>query len=315
MRYIYGTADDDLLEGGEGGDSLYGKGGDDIIRGFAGNDVLQGSDGRDTLDGGEGGDLAFYTDKSLPVHVSLAGSEAATVYVGGIAEDTIRNIEKIISGSGDDTLVGDEQSNGLQGEGGDDVIYGKGGDDALSGDAGNDILDGGAGEDWAFYMDKSLPVRVTLTGSEETATVYVGDVAEDTIRNIEGIFGGSSHDILTGDEQDNALVGWAGQDVLSGKSGSDRFVYMDPSNGGDTIQDFSSDEGDQIDLNFSLYPSDDQSLVFSESTPAPFSVWYEAAGHTKDLSVKADTDGDEKTVEFSITLAGVTSLTADDFIF
>lgn len=215
----------------------------------------------------------------------------------------------------DDLLEGEGGEDSLYGEDGNDVLHGYAGNDVLQGSGGRDTLDGGAGEDWAFYVDKSLPVRVTLTGSEETSTVYVGNVAEDTIRSIEGIFGGSSHDILTGDEQDNALVGWAGQDVLSGKSGSDRFVYMDPSNGGDTIQDFSSDEGDQIDLNFSLYSSDDQSLVFSESTPAPFSVWYEAAGHTKALSVRADTDGDEKTVEFSITLAGVASLTADDFIF
>ena len=44
------------------------------------------------LDGGTGTDTANYIDKSAPVFVTLNGSTAATVFISGVAEDTIRNI-------------------------------------------------------------------------------------------------------------------------------------------------------------------------------------------------------------------------------
>ena len=95
--------------------------------------------------------------------------------VGGVAEDTIRNIENVIGGSGNDTLTGDGLANAL---------FGNGGNDILKGGGGNDVLDGGTGIDRADYSDKTAAVSVTLNGATN-ATVKVGGVAEDTIRNIE----------------------------------------------------------------------------------------------------------------------------------
>ena len=43
--------------------------------------------------------------------VTLNGSSNVTVTVGGVAEDTIRNIEKVYGGSGNDSLTGDAKSN------------------------------------------------------------------------------------------------------------------------------------------------------------------------------------------------------------
>jgi hypothetical protein len=52
-----GTATDDLLHGGSGGDTLNGNAGIDLLYGAAGNDTLNGGDGNDYLFGGSGNDV------------------------------------------------------------------------------------------------------------------------------------------------------------------------------------------------------------------------------------------------------------------
>ena len=137
---------------------------------------------------------ADYSDKTAAVVVTLNGATNATVTVGGVAEDTIRNIENVIGGSGGDTLTGDACQ----------CAAGGAGNDVLKGGGGNDVLDGGAGIDTADYSDKTAAVAVTLNGATN-ATVTVGGVAEDTIRNIENVIGGSGNDTLTGDGLANVL--------------------------------------------------------------------------------------------------------------
>ena len=88
----------DYLDGGAGNDTLVGGVGDDTLRGGVGSD---------TLDGGAGGDFADYRDKVNSVVVTLNGATNATVTVGGVAEDTIRNIENVYGGTAGDTLTGD----------------------------------------------------------------------------------------------------------------------------------------------------------------------------------------------------------------
>jgi hypothetical protein len=52
-----GTATDDLLHGGSGGDTLNGNAGIDLLYGAAGNDTLNGGDGNDYLFGGSSNDV------------------------------------------------------------------------------------------------------------------------------------------------------------------------------------------------------------------------------------------------------------------
>lgn len=65
------------------------------------------------------------------------------MYVGGVAEDVIVNVENIMGGSSGDRLVGDAAANLIRGLGGNDAIYGGAGKDVLYGDSGDDLLDGG----------------------------------------------------------------------------------------------------------------------------------------------------------------------------
>ena len=262
---IYGGDGNDIIYGGGDGilegdvwdsDRIYGGEGDDILRGGGGTDLLQGGAGADILDGGAGlNDEADYSDKTAAVLVVLDGARDSMVFVDGVAEDTIRNIENVQGGSGNDVLVGDGQANELRGLDGNDV---------LRGGAGNDVLDGGAGTwDWVDYADKTAAISVTLNGASG-ATVTVGGGAEDTIRNIENVQGGSGNDVLVGDDQanelrgldgDDALSGGSGNDVLIGGAGVDQFLFnttLDALTNIDLIADFNVIE-DTIQLDSTIF--------------------------------------------------------------
>lgn len=194
-----------------GNDTVTGSSYDDVLVGFGGNDSLRGGGGKDLLDGGTGIDRADYSDKTSAVVVTLAGAANVSVKVAGIVEDTIRNIENVRAGSGNDTLVGDGLAN---------TLLGFGGNDSLRGDAGKDVLDGGTGIDWAYFSDKTSALKVTLAGAAN-ASVKVGGIVEDTLRNIENVTGGSGDDTLVGDALGNSLFGLAGNDFLRGGGGKD----------------------------------------------------------------------------------------------
>ncbi|NRP73101.1 Bifunctional hemolysin/adenylate cyclase [Ensifer psoraleae] len=201
-------------------ENVYGGSGADTITGDAQNNLIRGGGGSDVLDGGAGNDTADYTDKTTSVVITLGGATPTTVFVNGLAEDTISNFENAYGGSGDDTLTGSGQNNVLRGEAGNDTLNGGGGDDSLFGGAGNDTADGGAGVDTFDLREKTDAVVVTLNGANDS-TVFVDGVAEDTIRNVENIVGGSAGDTLTGDAAANKLSGARGDDWLKGGGGTD----------------------------------------------------------------------------------------------
>jgi hypothetical protein len=85
----------------------------------------------------------------------------------------------------------------------------------LEGRAGADILNGGSGVDTADYGDKRTSVVVRLNAATN-ATVKVGGVNEDAIRNIEDVTGGTAADRSTGDGPSNTLRSGLGADILNG---------------------------------------------------------------------------------------------------
>ncbi|MDW9458613.1 calcium-binding protein [Sinorhizobium meliloti] len=214
--FVNGVAEDTLSNI----ENVYGGSGNDTITGDAQNNLFRGGGGNDVLDGGTGNDTADYTDKTQSVVVTLAGATPATVFVNGIAEDTISNFENVYGGSGNDILTGDDRSNILRGEAGNDILNGGADDDSLSGGVGNDTADGGTGIDTFDLREKTSSVVVQLSGAN-AATVFVGGVAEDTIRNVENIVGGTADDTLGGDAAANKLSGARGNDWLRGGGGAD----------------------------------------------------------------------------------------------
>ncbi|MBA3449483.1 MAG: hypothetical protein H0T56_18125 [Pseudaminobacter sp.] len=154
---LTGTPLADVLYGFGGNDTLIGNAGNDTLNGGSGNDTLRGGLGADTLDGGVGLDTADYSDWTGAVAVTLNGATNATVTVGGIAEDTIRNIENVTGGRGADTLTGDGLANILIGNAGNDTLNGGSGNDTLKGGLGADTLSGGVGND-TFQFNTALGV-------------------------------------------------------------------------------------------------------------------------------------------------------------
>jgi Ca2+-binding RTX toxin-like protein len=226
IENITGGSAADNFTGDNLANNLLGNGGNDTLLGADGNDTFRGGDGNDFFDGGTGSDYADFADKTTSVVLTLNGATNTTVTVGGVAEDTIVNIENVTGGTAADILTGDGLVNFLLGNSGNDTLLGLGGNDFLRGSGGNDSLDGGTGLDTVDFSDRTGAVVLTLNGATN-ATATIGGVELDTIVNIENITGGSAADTLTGDTLANSLVGNGGNDTLSGLGGNDTLTGSD----------------------------------------------------------------------------------------
>lgn len=241
---IDGLQGGDIIDGADGDDSLIGNDGADTLNGGADNDTLVGGAGEDTLIGGEGFDTADYSGAIGAVWVPLGGQ----AFFGEAAGDTFSGIEQVIGSAFDDTLVGDDLANELVGGADDDMLKGAGGDDSLGGGfgadtlegaAGMDTLDGGAGVDAADYILFEGPVSVNLAsgvmlsgGALNASGFYEGGAVEDSLMNIENIFGSNFGDRLVASSAGSLIFANAGDDRVSGLGGADNLFG---SEGDDTI--------------------------------------------------------------------------------
>jgi len=156
------------------------------------------------LDGGDGSDTADYshlTDSANKIEVVLNGSSLVSVTIAGLADDTIKNIENVTGGAGDDTITGDSNNNTLSGSAGDDTIKGVSGSNSLYGGAdddmiysgtGSDYIDGGTGTNTVNYSEAIAAVNVDL--GLETAQNIGGGMGSDTLVNIQNVIGSNFDD-------------------------------------------------------------------------------------------------------------------------
>ena len=237
---LYGGAGDDTIDGGDGADSVMGEGGVDLLMGGKGNDYLHGGDDNDANNDGPDGN-----------------ADTADDVMGGL-----------MGGDGDDTLDGGGGNDSLMGEKGNDVLKGSAGDDTLDGGEGNDTVD------YSAITDGTVDITIDLSadGDQTTGGIAAGDV----LMSIENVVGGAGDDAITGNDMANVLMGGDGRDTLEGGGGADTFVFgtemglttddagttdVDegyvPANA-DRVTDFSSRQGDMLDL--SAYGLDDDDL-------------------------------------------------------
>jgi Ca2+-binding RTX toxin-like protein len=151
--HLFGYDGDDVLIGGDGDDYLDGGDGDDILNGGRGTDVIKGGAGDDEVDGGAGrdiimtgaGDDVIFVRNNDAGDVIDAGDEAGdsdtldmsaisaniTVYLSAngsgtaIADGTthtIKGIENVVTGDGDDVIVASSDVNVLEGGAGRDTF-------------------------------------------------------------------------------------------------------------------------------------------------------------------------------------------------
>ncbi|MCR9238946.1 MAG: hypothetical protein NXI17_19945, partial [Alphaproteobacteria bacterium] len=154
------------------------------------------------------------------------------------------DITPIYLSEGRDRYNGTDDADLVFGLGNNDRLNGKDGDDILNGGAGNDQLNGGDGNDTASYegADSGVTVSLATTRGQQT-----GGSGSDRLRNIENLSGSEYSDELTGNSLSNILTGAAGDDILFGGGNADTFVFKS-GDGDDTIGDFSSAEGDLVDV-------------------------------------------------------------------
>ncbi|WP_439613881.1 M10 family metallopeptidase C-terminal domain-containing protein [Reyranella sp.] len=185
-----------------------GSGSNRVITG-AGNDLVIVGTGGSTLDGGDGIDTVSFINLSKSVIVDLLQGQATGTDMGA---GRLNDFENAIGGAGDDTLVGNDASNRLEGNGGDDTLVGGG-----ASPHGVNELWGGAGADAASYAGTSAVVYVDL-GAQ---VGFVAGTLVDRMSSIENLIGGSGTNTLVGNDGANALIGGSGIDYLYGQEGND----------------------------------------------------------------------------------------------
>lgn len=193
-----GAADDAVL-GGDGGDFIFGEDGNDRLLGEQGNDWLFGGAGNDLLDGGEGGfDRVSYAEAPAGVTVDLNQGLALNDGTGGV--DTLVGFEGVIGSSFNDTLIGGAANDGL------------------SGGFGDDLIDGGAGIDSSSFGQAPNGIVADLAAGTITGQ------GNDTIRNVENLYGSDVDDQIRGDDIANLLAGDPGNDLIEGRGGRDTLI-------------------------------------------------------------------------------------------
>ena len=175
--------------------------GNDIIYGSQQDDVLQGYLGEDTIYGGNGDD-ALYAFLAPPDNYAKFIGIIPGVYNGHQAFGILSGFDKqgtLYGGNGDDVLQGALKDDVLYGGHDDDILYGLRGSDVLDGGQGNDILFGGRDGDVFLHTRNSGIDVIQDFGNGRDEIRLFGLTAEEVRITpgwgqdiMEGVFGDSS---------------------------------------------------------------------------------------------------------------------------
>ena len=234
---------------------------------------------------------------------SAAKAAVGGTVTGGEGVDTLTGskfADMFDGGDGNDTLTGNV---------GNDLLGGGGDNDTIGGGKGNDQIDGGTGDDG-------------LSGDEGLDELVGGD-GNDTLNGGNGndtLAGGEGDDTLDGGQGMDTITGGIGRDVATGGAGADHFVFGEGDFAAgplfDEITDFKHSQKDKIDLSSIDAVAGGLDDAFSFIGAVGFGgvagELHYVAG-VGQVTVEGDTNGDA-IADFSITVLGVASLVAGDFI-
>ncbi|MEB3355725.1 MAG: calcium-binding protein, partial [Synechococcales bacterium] len=324
-----GNANDNFFEGGDGDDELIGLEGDDFLDGGLGVDVMVGGAGNDTY---------VYADGDFIVEAADEGIDTVISFSDYTLGNTLENLElrgTAVKGVGNglnNVMTGNANDNFFEGGDGDDELIGLEGDDFLDGGLGVDVMVGGAGNDTYVYADGDFIVEAAnegidtvisfsdyaLTRDLENLTL-AGSSTKATGNRLDNVLTGTDGaNIMNGRKGDDILLGGVGEDTLKGEEGADRFVFTSPTEGGDRIKDFSSNQGDKLVFVASGF----EDLLVPGLQPGQFVVGRAASDRddrfiytkrTGELFYDADGSGSGAKTLIA-TFEGQPSLSANDFV-
>ncbi|NSX12034.1 calcium-binding protein, partial [Pseudomonas lini] len=329
IDYTLGSNVENLLLQGSGNLNGTGNALNNVINGYIGNNILDGGLGADVMSGGDGNDT-YIVDNigDVVVETSTLAGEIDTVR-SSVTFTLGANLENL-------TLTGVANLNGI-GNTLDNVITGNDGNNQLNGGAGLDTLIGGKGNDDYGLDQASELALVQENANEGTDTLFVTyaataqtntvDLSLSNLQNVENVLllgagaftalGNDLNNTLTGNTANNILDGGIGTDTLTGGAGADKFVFsalneMGTGANRDVITDFSSLQGDKIDLtNF------DANLVSAGFNGFSFigANDFTGAGQLRfvDHMLYGNVNGDLGS-DFEIQLVGVNTFSANDLV-
>jgi len=261
-------AGNDTVMGGDGNDTIEGGDGADRVEGAAGNDSLHGGTGNDFVAGGAGNDRVFGDAGNDTIYLGLGddlggggagndlifGGAGFNIIYGGFGSDEVQG------GVGNDTVYGGGNgSNRLFGNDGDDLIFTGSGGDFVGGGAGTDVIRGELGADTIYGGLGNDNIgggagNDSLFGSDGADTIFAG-LGDDFIGGGAGddlIIAGAGANRIFGGVGNDTLVAGSGRDILNGGPGADVFVFASAASVGigtarDVITDFTTGV-DTIDL-------------------------------------------------------------------
>ncbi|MFZ4805921.1 MAG: beta strand repeat-containing protein [Hyphomicrobiaceae bacterium] len=206
VRLVAAAGNAVTLDGGNGNDvllfgesaealtSAVGGAGNDLIDAGGGNDTFTASttQGDDTFDGGSGFDMIDVSGASGGVSFKFG-----TKMDGGALKGlTVRNVEHVKAGAGDDTIFGAVEADLTEGS-------------ALR-------IEAGAGIDTLDYSGMTSGITIDLAQGQTTLGGRL-----DTISGFETVIGGGGSDRMVGSSGAELLIGGAGNDTILGGDGND----------------------------------------------------------------------------------------------
>jgi trimeric autotransporter adhesin len=235
---LFGTSEDDSLNGFGGNDLLVGDAGNDTLFGGLDNDIMRGGSGDDTYFVGDAGDqvienpnegtdiIRSTVDVTLPTNV-----ENLTVF--GISPALRR-----ATGNELNNRIVDESAVitvDLFGAGGDDVLIGSTRNNLLDGGTGNDTMTGGSGNDTYIVDSAGDVVQETVDGGIDTVVSIVDHTLAANVENLLlfNVITQSTAVNGTGNELNNTILGNAFNNTLRGLAGDDT---IDGGFGNDTLE-------------------------------------------------------------------------------
>ncbi|MDD4950697.1 S-layer family protein [Sulfuricurvum sp.] len=240
---------------------------DTTATGNALDNTLIGNSGNNTLDGGAGADIMI-GGKGDDTYIVDNGNDVVTENVNeGI--DTIRtnlswtlgaNIENLIlTGSDNTNATGNELSNILIGNSGNNVLDGKGGADAMA---------SGLGDDTYIVDNIGDIVYEAQNGGNDQVIASVSYTLSDnveklTLSGVDDInaTGNALDNTLIGNSGNNVLDGGAGADVMIGGAGNDTYIV---DNTGDTVIENANEGIDTVKSSISWHLGNNlENLVLS----------------------------------------------------